>query len=129
MIPFSTVRFRVMSQCILGLMEEWSSNRGTDVTTTRIEESEPSQGLERLRKIVDGESGSRDSEHETVAAVRSLLSRLNTFNDIDDLLTSHNLICQRLWSPLPPVLTYLFTSPSNALTTWRTPGGDIFNSL
>lgn len=102
-----------MSQCMLGLMEEWYNNQGSDVTT-RAGDAEAVHGLERLRKIVGANSSNRDTEHEAVAVVRSLLIRLHSCADVDDLFTSYKLLCQRLWPPLPPVLVYLFSIPSTS---------------
>nr|CDS28359.2 hypothetical transcript [Hymenolepis microstoma] len=60
-------KFNIMTQCMLGLMEEWYSNRGSDVTTF-AENSGAIRGLERLRKIVDANSDTRVTENEAVAA-------------------------------------------------------------
>ncbi|VDO04176.1 unnamed protein product [Rodentolepis nana] len=104
-------KFTILTQCMLGLMEEWYNNRGSDVTTF-AENSEAIRGLERLRKIVGGNSDNCIAENEAVAAVRSILIRLHGCVDVDDLFDSYSLLCQRFWSPLPPVIHYLFSSSS-----------------
>ncbi|KAM7541290.1 hypothetical protein Aperf_G00000043920 [Anoplocephala perfoliata] len=104
-----TKKFHVLCECLLGLMEDWRGTRDSEEFTCVVE-AENVHGVERLHKFIS-DASDRETEHQAVATVRGLLLRLHGCAGIDDLAASYSFLCQRLFSPLPPMLEYLFSLP------------------